>query len=146
MREETEKLCCWTLSELVGVDGGTVDSHWPQTRFVYDPKAVLKAFDESKAGVKGLVDARVVKIPKIFIRPSNDPPDTPNSCLTNLQVPIIDLGGMDCGDRRDEIVDEMCIASEEWWNTFRCVEWIVNLTNKIRRRRKGSTCVIGIEK
>ncbi|KAI8031738.1 Adenylyltransferase and sulfurtransferase MOCS3, partial [Camellia lanceoleosa] len=28
MREETEKLCCQTSSELVGVDSGTVDSHW----------------------------------------------------------------------------------------------------------------------
>ncbi|CAL5431469.1 unnamed protein product [Camellia sinensis] len=28
MREETEKLCCRTSSELVGVDDGTVDSHW----------------------------------------------------------------------------------------------------------------------
>ncbi|KAI8003775.1 hypothetical protein LOK49_LG08G02748 [Camellia lanceoleosa] len=53
---------------------------------------------------------------------------------------------MDGGDRRDEIVEEMCRASVEWWNTFRCVEWIVNLTNKIRRRRKSSTCMIGIEK
>lgn len=90
------------------------NNSFTETRFEYDPKADLKAFDESKAGVKGLVDAGVVKIPKIFIRPSNDPPETPNSRLTNLQVPIIDLGGIDGRDRRDEIVDEIRRASEEW--------------------------------
>ncbi|CAL5413529.1 unnamed protein product [Camellia sinensis] len=90
------------------------NNSFTETRFEYDPKADLKAFDETKAGVKGLVDAGVVKIPKIFIRPSNDPPETPNSRLTNLQVPIIDLGGIDGRDRRDEIVDEIRRASEEW--------------------------------
>ncbi|KAI8003362.1 hypothetical protein LOK49_LG08G02762 [Camellia lanceoleosa] len=90
------------------------NNSFTEMRFEYDPKADLKAFDETKAGVKGLVDAGVVKIPKIFIRPSNDPPDTPNSRLTNLQVPIIDLGGIDGRDRRDEIVDEIRRASEEW--------------------------------
>ncbi|KAK9107588.1 hypothetical protein Syun_023599 [Stephania yunnanensis] len=29
----------------------------------------LKAFDDTKAGVKGLVDAGVTKIPRIFINP-----------------------------------------------------------------------------
>ncbi|XP_028106028.1 1-aminocyclopropane-1-carboxylate oxidase homolog 1-like [Camellia sinensis] len=90
------------------------NNSFTETRFEYDPKTDLKAFDETKAGVKGLVDAGVVKIPKIFIRPSNDPPETPNSRLTNLQVPMIDLGGIDDRDRRDEIVDEIRRASEEW--------------------------------
>ncbi|THG18508.1 hypothetical protein TEA_004220 [Camellia sinensis var. sinensis] len=90
------------------------NNSFTETRFEYDPKTDLKAFDETKAGVKGLVDAGVVKIPKIFIRPSNDPPETPNPRLTNLQVPIIDLGGIDGRDRRDEIVDEIRRASEEW--------------------------------
>ncbi|GMP77421.1 hypothetical protein CsSME_00033700 [Camellia sinensis var. sinensis] len=69
------------------------NNSFTETRFEYDPKADLKAFDESKASVKGLVDVGVVQIPKIFIRPSNDPPETTNSRLANLQVPIIDLGG-----------------------------------------------------
>jgi hypothetical protein len=33
----------------------------------YDRMSELKAFDESKAGVKGLADAGVTKIPRIFI-------------------------------------------------------------------------------
>ncbi|KAF3618124.1 hypothetical protein FXO37_34338 [Capsicum annuum] len=31
-----------------------------------------KAFDDSKAGVKGLVDAGIVDIPRIFIRPPDE--------------------------------------------------------------------------
>ncbi|KAI3892384.1 hypothetical protein MKX03_012602, partial [Papaver bracteatum] len=33
-----------------------------------DRVAELKAFDETKAGVKGIVDAGVVRVPRIFVR------------------------------------------------------------------------------
>ena len=35
----------------------------------YDQASKLKAFDESKAGVKGIVDAGVSIVPRIFIKP-----------------------------------------------------------------------------
>jgi hypothetical protein len=35
----------------------------------YDRFQELKAFDDSKAGVKGLVDASIAKLPRIFVRP-----------------------------------------------------------------------------
>ena len=35
----------------------------------YDQNIELKAFDDSKLGVKGLVDAGLTKIPRIFIHP-----------------------------------------------------------------------------
>lgn len=62
----------------------------------------LKAFDESKAGVKGLVDAGVTKLPPFFIRPpedlaagdtlSHEPPGA------HFRIPVIDLGDV-AGDR-----------------------------------------------
>ncbi|KAJ0093135.1 hypothetical protein Patl1_25166 [Pistacia atlantica] len=36
----------------------------------YDRANELKAFDDSKVGVKGLVDAGIVKIPRIFYNPA----------------------------------------------------------------------------
>ncbi|CBI23597.3 unnamed protein product, partial [Vitis vinifera] len=38
----------------------------------YDRKSELIAFDDSKAGVKGLVDAGVAKIPRMFIHPQHN--------------------------------------------------------------------------
>ncbi|KAG5515606.1 hypothetical protein RHGRI_036597 [Rhododendron griersonianum] len=38
----------------------------------YNREEELKAFDDSKAGVKGLIDAGVAKVPKIFIRPPDE--------------------------------------------------------------------------
>ena len=35
----------------------------------YDRAKEVKEFDETKAGVKGLVDSGVVKIPRFFIHP-----------------------------------------------------------------------------
>lgn len=57
---------------------------------IYDRLSQLKAFDETKAGVKGLVDGGVTKIPQIFI----SPPDTLGKGASNLDssIPVIDLG------------------------------------------------------
>ncbi|XP_058083942.1 1-aminocyclopropane-1-carboxylate oxidase homolog 1-like [Magnolia sinica] len=73
----------------------------------------LKAFDNTKTGVKGLVDAGIVKIPKIFIRPPDDIIKASAAVLTHMQIPIIDLDGME-SVRRLEIVDEIRRASKTW--------------------------------
>ncbi|XP_059632375.1 1-aminocyclopropane-1-carboxylate oxidase homolog 1-like [Cornus florida] len=81
----------------------------------YDRAKEVKAFDDTKAGVKGLVDAGTMNIPGIFIRsPEEIAQDL--SCLTiPLQVPVIDLSGTEKDDRRRrKIVDEIRIASEKW--------------------------------
>lgn len=79
----------------------------------------LKAFDETKTGVKGLVDAGVVNIPRIFVRPPEDLAEDLNNNNNNnnrtsppSQLPIIDLDGSD--HRRKEIVEEIRDASEHW--------------------------------
>ncbi|XP_058083033.1 1-aminocyclopropane-1-carboxylate oxidase homolog 1-like [Magnolia sinica] len=73
----------------------------------------LKAFDDTKTGVKGLVDAGIVKIPNIFIRPPEDMIMTSASDLIDIRIPIIDMEGVE-SDRRLEIVDEIRNASESW--------------------------------
>lgn len=58
----------------------------------------LKAFDDSKSGVKGLVDAAtsggVFEIPKIFIRPPDELAHDMQLTRTSLRVPAIDLNGV----------------------------------------------------
>ncbi|CDY47116.1 BnaC04g13730D [Brassica napus] len=57
----------------------------------YDRASEVKAFDEMKLGVKGLVDAGISTIPRIFHHPHLSSPDqTPSSTMT---IPSIDLGG-----------------------------------------------------
>ncbi|KAM7485203.1 hypothetical protein LguiA_001212 [Lonicera macranthoides] len=71
----------------------------------------LKAFDESKAGVKGLVDTGIHKVPSIFIRPADEiAADYPISG-TDISVPIIDLG--DTAVRPSAVVESVRRASKE---------------------------------
>ncbi|XP_050374920.1 deacetoxyvindoline 4-hydroxylase-like [Argentina anserina] len=79
----------------------------------YNRALEVKRFDDTKAGVKGLVDAGVGKVPKIFIAPSNDHADFPTCQQPDLLVPVINLGGL-YSDRHKEIVNEVRIASEKW--------------------------------
>ncbi|XP_026387771.1 1-aminocyclopropane-1-carboxylate oxidase homolog [Papaver somniferum] len=83
----------------------------------YDRFKELKAFEESKAGVKGLVDAGIVKIPQMFIRPLDelteelDHTEHENS---NFEIPLIDIKSVDLNDhlRHKEVIDEVRRASE----------------------------------
>ncbi|KAG2533690.1 1-aminocyclopropane-1-carboxylate oxidase homolog 1-like [Panicum virgatum] len=54
----------------------------------------LKAFDDTKAGVKGLVDAGVATVPPIFRHPP-DPHAASASATTT--IPVVDLGRPDLG-------------------------------------------------
>lgn len=61
----------------------------------YDRLQELKAFDESKAGVKGLYDSGITKLPQIFIIPpehldaGNQFSGKPTP--TQFMIPVIDL-------------------------------------------------------
>ena len=70
----------------------------------------MEEFEETKAGVKGLVDSGVVKIPRIFMHPDQD--KLPKCSSDNLQVPVIDLQGAEA--RRNVIVDQIREACETW--------------------------------
>ncbi|CAB4291540.1 unnamed protein product [Prunus armeniaca] len=76
----------------------------------------LKQFDETKAGVKGLVDAGVTKLPRMFRHPPETlpSPNQNNGVDSNLQVPVIDLKDVDICERRKEIINDLRKAAEEW--------------------------------
>ncbi|OIS98877.1 PREDICTED: 1-aminocyclopropane-1-carboxylate oxidase homolog [Nicotiana attenuata] len=80
----------------------------------YDRMSELKAFDDTKAGVKGLVDAGITKVPRIFIQPTQIQ-ESLNSCATKFIFPVIDLEGFDKDPmKHKEIVEKVRDASETW--------------------------------
>ncbi|TYI66837.1 hypothetical protein E1A91_D09G254700v1 [Gossypium mustelinum] len=81
----------------------------------YDRTKELKQFDDTKTGVKGLVDSGILNVPKIFIRPAEDlAADELNSSQKTIEVPVIDLSNIGDSIWRKEIVNEVKIASGEW--------------------------------
>ncbi|KAI3995027.1 hypothetical protein MKX01_020799 [Papaver californicum] len=100
----------------------------------YDRKKDMKVFDDTKAGVKGVVDdaGALSKIPRIFVRPDDELAEEEEelfvlrNCVMNenskLETPVIDLQGvawMNKNDvryeqRHEEIVDQIRYASETW--------------------------------
>ncbi|MBA0590017.1 hypothetical protein Gorai_018737 [Gossypium raimondii] len=79
----------------------------------YDYAKELKEFVDTKAGVKGLVDSGLAKIPRIFIRPEEDQSSLQTTCTTHLQVPVIDLNGLESG-QRIQIVNNIRQAAQTW--------------------------------
>ncbi|MCD7449687.1 hypothetical protein HAX54_001116 [Datura stramonium] len=80
----------------------------------YDRKAELQAFDETKAGVKGLVDAGITKVPRIFVQPSKIE-DSKIHSNKKFSFPIIDLDGIkEDPIKRKKIIQEVGHASETW--------------------------------
>ncbi|KAK1395326.1 1-aminocyclopropane-1-carboxylate oxidase-like [Heracleum sosnowskyi] len=74
----------------------------------------LKAFDDTKSGVKGLVDAGILNVPEMFIRPPDKLSEEVDYSRTHLQVPVIDFQGIENSDRRKQIVSQVQHASEHW--------------------------------
>lgn len=74
----------------------------------YDRKTELKAFDETCAGVKGLVDSGITKIPRIFVGPLDDF-FKKSSNDTQHKFPIIDLQA-----NRKDVIERVRNASENW--------------------------------
>lgn len=73
-------------------------------------EAELKAFDDTKAGVKGLVDSGITKVPRLFHQTFDR--DAATSGEATAEIPTIDLGGDP--DRRREAVEKVRGASETW--------------------------------
>ncbi|KAK9941765.1 hypothetical protein M0R45_007459 [Rubus argutus] len=76
----------------------------------------LKAFDESKAGIKGIVDDGISKVPSIFIRIFDDPTDedTPSSGKPTdphrVSIPVVDLG--DVARQPAKVIQDIRQAAE----------------------------------
>ncbi|KAK6122722.1 hypothetical protein DH2020_043541 [Rehmannia glutinosa] len=85
------------------------------TEPTYDRKSELQAFDDTKAGVKGLVDAGITKIPRFFIHPPQNVKDTTSPTKTQFSFPVIDLQDFEKDpSKREKIVDRVREASETW--------------------------------
>ncbi|KAM7279535.1 hypothetical protein ACFE04_006669 [Oxalis oulophora] len=79
----------------------------------YDRATELKSFDDSKAGVKGLVDAGIFKIPQMF-RSEKLTENSPGNG-SKATVPIIDLSGFGNDPvKRAEIINKVGEASSKW--------------------------------
>ncbi|XP_060959802.1 1-aminocyclopropane-1-carboxylate oxidase homolog 1 [Cannabis sativa] len=89
----------------------------------YDRLSELQCFDDTKSGVKGLIDSGISKLPLIFYDPTNDLSNKNSICEeshlsnnnnnnNNNNIPIIDLGGVTT--QRKEIVNRVKEASETW--------------------------------
>lgn len=78
----------------------------------YDRDQELKAFDETKTGVKGLADGGITKIPRIFIQPPNYNPNPTNQ---NPIFPLINLESIhEDPIKRKYVIYEVRAASETW--------------------------------
>ncbi|KAL2921393.1 1-aminocyclopropane-1-carboxylate oxidase-like protein 1 [Bienertia sinuspersici] len=81
----------------------------------YDRTKDLKAFDERKTGVKGLVDEGKTSIPSIFVRPLNDRFKDLGTSHENLSVPIIDMSDVGkYGEATAKVAEQIIWASENW--------------------------------
>ncbi|KAF3636905.1 1-aminocyclopropane-1-carboxylate oxidase -like protein [Capsicum annuum] len=81
----------------------------------HDKMIELKTFDDTKAGVKGLVDAGITKVPQIFILPPKNRRESLDTCESQFSFPVIDLEGINEDPiKHKEIVDKVRDASETW--------------------------------
>ncbi|KAI4964431.1 hypothetical protein ZWY2020_027587 [Hordeum vulgare] len=72
----------------------------------------LKAFDDTKAGVKGLVDAGTTAVPAIFHHAPESLNDAPHHHDHQFAIPVIDLAGLATPSERASLVGAVKAAAE----------------------------------
>jgi hypothetical protein len=89
---------------------GTIDTTKPNLDSKFNER---KAFDETKAGVKGLVDGGLKKIPELF---HHQPDKYEKANNTSNVIPVIDLDDIDNKDPsiHQGIVEKVKEACETW--------------------------------
>nr|GEZ48878.1 1-aminocyclopropane-1-carboxylate oxidase homolog 1-like [Tanacetum cinerariifolium] len=81
----------------------------------YDRKAELTAFDEAKTGVKGLVEAGITEVPRIFHIPLPQNLNSNQESHSKLCPPTIDLEGIhEDPIKRKEVIKQVKDAFETW--------------------------------
>ncbi|KMT16656.1 hypothetical protein BVRB_3g049420 [Beta vulgaris subsp. vulgaris] len=85
----------------------------------YDRKSELQSFDESKLGVKGLIDSGLSKVPRMFVNDldHNYPDHEPNNAKpkTEFTIPTIDLEGIENDpEKLNNVVKEIGDACVNW--------------------------------
>ncbi|KAE8734134.1 1-aminocyclopropane-1-carboxylate oxidase-like protein 3 [Hibiscus syriacus] len=104
------------LTTLTNSDNiNTMGSKTGELQADYDRQSEVKAFDDTKAGVKGLVDSGITKIPRIFIDQDfvlEKPSDSSNS---QFSVPTMDLQAIkEDSTRRAELIKQVESACADW--------------------------------
>ncbi|CAH8391821.1 unnamed protein product [Eruca vesicaria subsp. sativa] len=95
----------------------------------YDSYSERKAFDETKAGVKGLFDAHVTEIPRIFHDPVGTWDDKkPPVSASEFSIPIIDFTGVKKDAASREAVVKKVKDAAEKWGFFQVINHGVPLT------------------
>ncbi|KAJ0261407.1 Non-hem dioxygenase N-terminal domain-containing protein [Hirschfeldia incana] len=85
-----------------------------KTLVEFDPYMERKAFDETKEGVKGLVDAKITEVPRIFHVPKDSLTGKKPSVL-DLEIPTIDFACVHVDTAsREAVVDKVKYAAEKW--------------------------------
>lgn len=83
----------------------------------YDWDKEVAAFEDSKGGVKGLVDSGVTKVPRFFVSPPEPDEGADGSTFVGRhpgpRIPVIDFDGAG-GARRAEVVEGVRDASRSW--------------------------------
>ncbi|RDX60160.1 1-aminocyclopropane-1-carboxylate oxidase-like 1 [Mucuna pruriens] len=80
----------------------------------YDRKAEVRAFDDSKAGVKGLVESGVTKIPRMFHSGNLDLIET-SAGDSKFTIPIIDLKAVHSESAlHAEVIGKIRSACNQW--------------------------------
>lgn len=111
----------WCLIQEEGLDSRSITMLSETRKIVaeansdYDLKSEIKAFDDTKAGVKGLVDSGVTKIPRFFINPQLILEGKSVHTHFQFSVPIIDLQGVkEDSTFRAKIIESVRNGSENW--------------------------------
>lgn len=93
----------------------------------YDWAEQVKQFDETKAGVKGLVDTGITNIPDLFVHPQKSLESHIHASSSSLELPTIDFGELQRGvEGRRKVVAEIRNAAREW-GFFRIVNHSIPL-------------------
>lgn len=93
---------------------------------VYKTKMETKDFDETKSGVKGLVDAHITEIPRIFRLPQDALSDKKSSVsASDFAIPIIDFAALHVSC--DGIVEKIKYAAANW-GFFQVIDHGIPLT------------------
>ncbi|KFK27477.1 hypothetical protein AALP_AA8G388700 [Arabis alpina] len=85
-----------------------------KTSMEFDSYTERKAFDETKEGVKGLVDAKITEVPRIFLVPQGSLRDKKPS-VSDLEIPTIDFSNVYVDKAsREAVVEKVRYAAEKW--------------------------------
>ncbi|KAI3469736.1 hypothetical protein Pfo_026399 [Paulownia fortunei] len=111
----------------------------------YDRKSELKAFDDTKAGVKGLVDAGVTRVPRIFIHPPENLENITKKSNIQLRFPVIDLVGIHNDPAKHKEIGDKILDASETWGFFQVVNHgipisiVEEMLNGVRRFHEQDT-------